>query len=74
MFSMPWSENGRGYTKNKKSKTESNNIRDFFLSARLGPQGISLVFEKENYFWKRVKISDESNRRIFWIDDIDFLF
>ena len=37
----------------------------FFLNARQGQQGISLAFEKENYFWKRVKISEESNRRIF---------
>ena len=59
MFFMPWSENGRGRTKTKKAK------QNFFLNARLGPQGISLAFEKENYFWKRVKISEESNGRIF---------
>lgn len=74
MFSMPWSENGRECTKNKKSKRKPKIIRDFFLNARLELQGISLAFEKENWFWKLVKISDESNRRIFLIDDIDFLF
>ena len=65
---MP-SENGRGCTKNKKKK---NKIVSSLVG--YGRKAFPWLFTKKTYFWKRIKISDESNRRIFLIDDIDFLF